>query len=244
MQIFEHFILTRFNLKLSFKKDKKGNNLNNNKWMEHRIKLFEKFCFPSMVNQSNLNFKWLVFFDGNTPKRYRKIIEKYRKFKNFVPIFINTKKGLKLESLRKKIKKHILKIINKKIKFIITTRLDTDDSFHKDAIKIIQKNFRRQSFEFLDFPFGFSFNNNKLYLQKSISSHFTTLIEKINKQNFRTVLCEQHQNIIYNWNINKISNKPCWLEVIHDKNLFNNYKKGRTYSLKNLKNFSIKINNK
>jgi hypothetical protein len=43
--------------------------------MENRMWLFENFCFPTVVSQSNKNFKWLLF-DENTKEIYKNRIEK------------------------------------------------------------------------------------------------------------------------------------------------------------------------
>jgi hypothetical protein len=61
---FHHFVLTRFNVKIGLGG---GESVAPNlEWLVHRFDLFDKFCFPSVRNQSNLNFKWLVFFDVDT----------------------------------------------------------------------------------------------------------------------------------------------------------------------------------
>jgi hypothetical protein len=70
MPKFQHFVLTTFNVRRKdFEKDKHGNPVLTEEWLEHRITLFEKFCFPSMRNQSNLDFRWLVCFANEPPPK-------------------------------------------------------------------------------------------------------------------------------------------------------------------------------
>ena len=62
--IYKHFILTRFNLFLygdnPYKIEDKE------LWMNHRIKLFEKYCLPSVQVQSCKDFTWIIAFDPET----------------------------------------------------------------------------------------------------------------------------------------------------------------------------------
>ena len=67
---FSHFILTRFNVKKMWSQDKRGNKVLTDEWLSHRFKLFENYCLPSIVNQENKNFIWLVYFDQDTDKLF------------------------------------------------------------------------------------------------------------------------------------------------------------------------------
>lgn len=58
----KHFIATRFNLKIEeWNTAKDGSVVLTEKWLEERFNLFEKYCFPSVANQSIKNFYWLIF---------------------------------------------------------------------------------------------------------------------------------------------------------------------------------------
>ena len=61
----QHFILTRFNI-LLWRQDKKGSKVRTTKWLEHRFSLFEKYCLPSIKNQTYQKFEWIVLFDSMT----------------------------------------------------------------------------------------------------------------------------------------------------------------------------------
>lgn len=61
--MFHHFLITRFNLRNpSWELTKNNETLLDDSWMSERIELFKNYCFPSVVNQTNKNFKWLLFF--------------------------------------------------------------------------------------------------------------------------------------------------------------------------------------
>jgi hypothetical protein len=81
--VFKHFLLTRFNVKTKWKTTKNGEETLTEKWLSHRFDLFEKFCYPSVRNQKNQGFRWLVFFDINTPTPYKeRISDLAREYQN------------------------------------------------------------------------------------------------------------------------------------------------------------------
>ena len=65
-----HFILTRFNLRL-YPKDKNGNVTLTPEWLEHRFQLFELYTLPSLSAQTCKDFKWIVLIDRETPQEYK-----------------------------------------------------------------------------------------------------------------------------------------------------------------------------
>lgn len=130
MKKFEHYLLTKFNIGLYNDKkiDKNGRKINDDQWMEHRLKLFEKYCFPSIIKQTNQNFKWLVLFDRRTPKRYLNDINRFKKYKHFIPFF----GGWFDENIKKNLDPHA--------KYLITTRIDNDDAFNIGRSKLFKNN--------------------------------------------------------------------------------------------------------
>ena len=99
--------------------------------VERPFKLFETYCLPSVKNQSNQNFAWLVFFDIDTPKHYlNKINIIAENYDNFKPVFIDGFKELGNELQLQ------IELIQVNIdEFFIITRLDNDDIIHKNFIK-------------------------------------------------------------------------------------------------------------
>ena len=72
----QHFILTRFNLRI-WRQDKHGSAVRTREWLEHRFGLFEKYCLPSIANQTCKDFEWVVLFDDKTPDEFRNRISEY-----------------------------------------------------------------------------------------------------------------------------------------------------------------------
>ncbi len=77
--MFRHFIITRFNIRVGkLGTDKNGNLTRTDVWLKNRIDLFEKYCLPSVVGQTNKNFTWMVLFDKISIQNYMYKIEAYR----------------------------------------------------------------------------------------------------------------------------------------------------------------------
>jgi hypothetical protein len=77
---FEHFVLTRFNVRESADKT---DLVLNPVWLQFRFDLFERFCWPSVRAQTTGAFTWLVFFDKDTPEPFRARTERYAGFRLF-----------------------------------------------------------------------------------------------------------------------------------------------------------------
>ena len=91
--IVNHFILTRFNLRL-WRQDKNGSPVRTVEWLEHRFALFEKYCLPSVAAQSCKDFQWIVLFDSKTPEAFRERIDGYRaQCPQLVPVFVESENG-------------------------------------------------------------------------------------------------------------------------------------------------------
>ena len=58
--MFKHYLITRFNLRAdNWDVTKNNEQLLTDEWMDNRMWLFENFCFPSVIGQTNQNFEWL-----------------------------------------------------------------------------------------------------------------------------------------------------------------------------------------
>jgi hypothetical protein len=89
--MFQHFVITRFNLRQKdWVASKSNNQVLTDQWMENRLTLFTHYCFPSLLMQSEQNFTLLMFFDITTPEKNRSTISQLQQqFPNFIPVFID-----------------------------------------------------------------------------------------------------------------------------------------------------------
>lgn len=225
----EHYILTRFNLRL-WTKDKKRNETRTDEWLKKRFDLFEKICLPSIMNQTNQTFKWIVLFDSETPEFYKKKIQHYQNIcKLFCPCFVEACKSRYFVSV---FREEIQKRIEKKTNLLITTYLDNDDALHKNYIEEIQQmEVKRPTF--VSYVYGIQY-----YTELNIATrvpytnnHFISLVEPLNENqtNFKTVYgYGSHVDINKHKRIETVYIKnpqqDRWIEVIHETNMDNDVK--------------------
>lgn len=230
MKRFQHFILTRFNLGLysNQRKDKNHQLVNHNDWMEERFVLFDQYCFPSIRSQVNQNFKWLVLFDASTPEKFWSQIRKYQKYSNFIPLrsnnsFTPTKHVEGFSDFWSYIRNHL----DRRTSHLITTRIDNDDALHRRATQLIQAQIAALHTDSLaiDFPVGYCLQKDTLFIKRQPCNPFVTLIEKIHHSGggrpFCTVLWIKHRLIHQIAPVNRLESFPMWIQVIHDRNLYN-----------------------
>jgi hypothetical protein len=238
---FSHFIITRFNLKQSiWQKDKRGSIVNNESWLKERYDLFERFCFPSITMQTEQDFKWLVYFDKDTPEFFKhKNVQLAERFPNFMPKYVVDFKTFEIN-----LEQDIQACIEERVSYIITTRLDNDDCFHKDAVKTIQSHFVKQHFTIIDLQKGLTLqitNGYKLALRRNvISGPFISLIEKITKnKKIITVYDREHTNWQSNATFIDVANGFYWLQIIHNRNISNRLGHELTYNKNYLKGYEF-----
>ena len=93
------------------------------------LELFSNFCYPSVVNQNNKNFQWLLFFDKSTSEKYRnKISEIINDNPQVIPFYIDG-----MPKFQESILEFIKENANDK-EYLITSRIDNDDCIHIDFI--------------------------------------------------------------------------------------------------------------
>jgi hypothetical protein len=213
MSNYQHFLLTRFNVRVNYDFQRTGINL---EWLAHRFDLFEKYCYPSVRSQTNLDFKWLVYFDSETPQPFQQKIQKYSEWENFIPIYLDTE-------FTDEINRQVVSgYLNESADYLITTRLDNDDAICREFIQLVQDCFNKQEMEFLSFINGYILNNFKLYAFQYPNNPFTSLVEKNTSTSYvRTILCGEHSQLSALGTLRQINTAPAWLQVVHGKNVSN-----------------------
>lgn len=215
---FQHFLFSRFNVQyLEMVPDKLG--LDPNIWLENRIQLFFDFCYPSVQNQSNKNFKWIIYFDSRTPKKYLDYFSENDI--SGIIIFRFTDHWKKLDGdIREFLEKN-----RGSSEFLVSTRIDGDDAISEHFIETIQK-----EVEILDFKQILAINplngiildskSGIYYSKKMLSNPFISLIQRYSEVEF-SIFGIEHQNISMNIKTKNIEKEKMWLQVVHGGNLIN-----------------------
>jgi hypothetical protein len=220
MAMFQHFVLTRFNLrKEGWQTTRNNTQVLTDSWMDNRLALFENYTFSSLKSQTNQNFIWLVFFDVTTSQKHREVISRLEKTLScFKPIFIDGMEAF-LPSIKAEIKASLSQ------PYLITSRLDNDDCLHQDYIQEVQNQFGQQDFMAIDFIDGLTLQiEPQVCLAKRSHVHnpFLSLIEKAN--DFKTIWTRERHG---QWSkvklLTPIRNKPMWMSVIHAENKVNDF---------------------
>jgi hypothetical protein len=144
------------------------------------------------------------------------------KCSNFLPVYVSD-----FLAFEKSLPKEIKELAADDIKHIITTRLDNDDSLHKDAVKMIQQNFSEEDHTIIDLQNGFALElsdtTHRLSMRKGvISGPFISYVETVKKdKEFLTVYNREHLKWIGDANYVNVNKGFYWLQLIHHRNISN-----------------------
>ncbi len=256
---FKHFIITRFNIPLWRTQEKDP--VNNLSYLNYRMDLFEAFCFPSLVQQTNQNFLWLCLFDIHTPAEVQARIQKLQmKYKKFIPLYLDVDAFKEIPSaimerrrqydminsriyvteVKRDDKEYVERVqrlvtpafLQESIRiytssddeWILTTRLDNDDSLHKTFVDEVQKRYMDNPGEYvLNFLYGYQYfvDDNIVFRNRFENNHFTTLAEK-NDRNLVTILFYNHLLLSHHKYVVNVENEqPVFAELLHGGNVCN-----------------------
>lgn len=215
---FHHFIITRFNVNIypmDFPPRLEET------WLSDRFALFQKFCFPTLTAQMNKNFTWLVLFDEQTPAPYRKIIQAYARFSNFVPLFCGAFDTIIPTTVA------AMREIAPDADWFLTTRLDNDDALSTRFVHCLQSivaqmdeaSLKPSDKLYINFPKGLQWHNGHFYDFEDLTNAFVSLLERPDDPH--TVFWVNHPSIYDVAPVIQAETKPLWLQNVHDLNVYN-----------------------
>ena len=254
--VFQHFILTQFNLR-NFPKAKNSAYDKWVDWTRERITLFEKYCLPSVLNQSEQNFTWILYFDEETPEEFSDFLEKMTSNPNIVIYYCNGASGFQSDYMSP-----VLSRLTKGSDWVVTSRIDNDDCAHKDMVKKIQANIQFKHKFKVSLASGYALDEQtkKLAHYYYPMSPFLSLVEK--RDQARGVFERGHtvweglrlwiyKEICIEWFASKsrmvrfVLSKPMWMQVIHQTNVSNSFHRGLPImNEKELSDFGLNLKSK
>jgi hypothetical protein len=236
--MFDHFIITQFNVVFNWTRNglSSPTKAPDKNWMLERWKLFERYCYPSIINQTNQNFKWFVFFDGKTTDKNR-----VNKYSRIIPVYIKHNNWT-YDDIIKTIKPHI------ENDYVITTRLDNDDALSIQYVDEVQKRFTPTNFQIFNFINGqiFDTKQNRLYnYDYQCTNPFISVVEL--NANLKTCFYLNHPEMGKQLGhvVKLRTAQPGWLQVQHGGNLGNHEVRGKHTDVMKLDEyFAVDIFNK
>jgi len=224
-----HFILTRFNLKLWWKADKVGTPVQTDEWLRERFRLFDTYCWRSVMAQTERNFKWICLFDEDTPQEYKERVKAYREqWDGFFPFFIGRNETANFQQC---FREKVALLADKDDDRVLTTYLDNDDCLRNDFIQTLQQMAAKARYgTVFSFKYGIQYYEelNMAVRVPYANNHFLTLYERIRDGKVRTIWTFWHYSIYkyHNIHIETIATpqRPMWIETIHRGNVDNDVK--------------------
>jgi hypothetical protein len=240
MHQFSHILITRFNVKMEHWPSKiQLSESEKIQWTENRWQLFEYYCLRSILQQSVTNFKWLIYFDIKTTDKIKKKIHQLQKEQEFiVPLYV-----LNHKTFKQNLEKDILAQCRPDDTHVITTRIDNDDCFHRNAIARIQHCFQDQDYAIFNFMKGHFLQVSPVHLlsdDEYPSGPFLSMIEKLNTNSLNQfVFSKDHYDFIEDGNLIQIKDAQYWVQIIHDNNVYNRFRGIPTRRINTLSQFGI-----
>jgi hypothetical protein len=103
--------------------------------------------------------------------------------------------------------------------WLISTRIDNDDCISRDYIKCIQDEFNGKA-EFLNFTYGFQYENGWIYHRSDVSNAFISYCEPALSRP-RTVFLDGHHLLKNHGAIRQVRSGAMWMQVVHGGNIAN-----------------------
>jgi hypothetical protein len=210
---FGHVILTRFNVR--YVQDPNAPSIGTDSaWLADRFALFERYCVPSVMAQTEQNFSWLLFFDRATPEPYaeraRALAERRP---GTTPVFCETlPTSLVRDSIRR--------LPIEPPQWLLTSRLDNDDGIHAEFVATVQEAQKFDEAEVLNCPDGVILRGDRTYRRRDLSNAFISLSEPY--PDFQTVFSiTRHIYAGESYPLRQLRADPLWLQVIHSTNISN-----------------------
>lgn len=209
---FEHVIMTRFNLATPGNESALRNEVG---WLEERFELFETVCLPSVAQQTNQNFTWIIYFDTDTPVQFRKRIaqlqEKFAFNAYFTELFPASGWSTSL-----------IELVAPKTDYVLTTRLDNDDALTVDFVDRLHTAVAQNDSVIgaYNFTSGFVVANDRLYCLSHPRNAFFSWLDR-NGETIKTAPSIQHMQLHKHGHIHQISGEGTWIQMVHTRNVSN-----------------------
>jgi hypothetical protein len=206
---FDHFLLTRFNLPTG---GVEARIRAGESWLVNRWALFERYCAPSVSAQTCQGFRWVVYFDPESPNWLKKAIEPYVRRGLFVPRFRAEVSTPVLVSDLRALAAH-------GDGMLLTTNIDNDDGVAVDFVQRLQAAVTFDDRRAMYIVEGLIKGPDGVYLRRDRDNAFCSVAEPW--VDARTSWDDWHIMLGRTMPVVEIEGGPGWLQVIHGENVSN-----------------------
>lgn len=205
----DHVLLTRFNLPTEgfegLIRAREG-------WLRERVELFEAYCAPSVSSQACQNFRWIVYFDPDSPEWLKDWISK-RSAGLFTPIF-------RLSVTSDDVVIDIKTLLGPSDSILVTSNIDNDDALALNFVERIQAtaaSYKERSAVYM--TYGLIKNGSRIYLRRDARNAFCSVVETWDSP--RTCWYDWHNLLGNSMSVLQAAGDPGWLQVVHGRNVSN-----------------------
>ncbi|BCW73401.1 glycosyltransferase [Arthrobacter sp. NicSoilB8] len=224
----DHVLLTRFNLPTAGRESQVRAQEG---WLRDRVDLFERFCLPSVRAQTSGNFRWVVYFDPESPSWLKEMIPRLAGDGGFVPIF---RESVNHEELLA----DLIEVVGKPRKRLVTTNLDNDDGLAVDFAERLQ------------IQAGIPTGRTAIYFSRGLILKGKNLYSRIDRRNAFCSVVESWDEPVTCWAdwhnllgksmpVREIAGSPAWLQVVHGGNVSNRVRGRMVSAVLHVKSFPV-----
>jgi hypothetical protein len=197
-------------------------------WLKNRIHLFNRFCLPSVLNQTKRPDLWMIAFSEIGKEALEPFLETLKRYPWIVPIW-QRRRGDEYERDSGTFYREYRRRIDRRSTHVITARLDSDDaidrSFLEDvdryATAVVAKNHGSDDF-WVSFPIGMQLAGGECRLYNSLTNHFLCHVQTIEAFKARKPYTGGHVSVFERGPVHvAVTEGPMWLEIIHGSNAAN-----------------------
>ncbi len=181
--------------------------------MEERFELYERYCLPSVLAQTNQDFEWRIYFDRHTSQEHLERARRGIAGRDNIRLMLCGIYGSET------VQEDLTRDLPESGGWLVTTRFDNDDALHREFVERLQKEVCPGTKESLNFPLGVVYGHGKAYLSRQESNAFISLSEPF--PNFQTVISTPHEKMARIAAVRNIDGGPAWMQVVHELNVSN-----------------------
>jgi hypothetical protein len=201
-------LLTRFNLPSGGYESL----VRSDAWLRKRIVLFERYCLPSVMAQTDQDFIWIVYFDPASPDWLQRKIKAWSAHGNFCPLF---RDRVLLADKRRDIAERVGRPISR----LLTANLDNDDGLSTDFVASIRAAAPDTGRHVLTIEDGLVLRGQRLFLHRDGHNAFAGVIEDFDGS--VTCWAHAHNRLHHHMPSIQLRGAPGWLQVVHGDNVSN-----------------------